>query len=138
MKYVFLLLGILFFSLLGHNTVADTTIRINEFFIEPTPQQVEIINTGTQSADISGWYIDDNGGSTYYTIPQSSILYPNACLVFAGDFNLNKSSPDTIRLFNTIAPPTSTNANLIDSFSYKLSSGSGISYLRLPDGTDNW
>jgi len=124
--------------LLVKNVFAENTVFINEFLIDPAPQQVEIVNIGTQSADISGWYIDDNGGSTYYVIPQSSILNPNACLVFSGEFNLNKSSADTVRLFNTTAPPTSVNANLIDSFSYKSSSGSGISYLRLPDGTENW
>ncbi len=130
MKFVSLLFVLLFFLLVRQYTFAENTILINEFLIEPTPQQVEVINIGTESADISGWYIDDNGGSTYYTIPQSSILYPNSCLVFSGDFNLNKSSPDTIRLFN--------NGNLVDSFSYKSSSGSGISYIRLPDGTGNW
>ncbi len=126
----FFVLFLLLSVFIARQVFAQNLIRINEFLLEPTPQQVEIINTGTESADISGWSIDDNGGSTYYTIPQSSILYPNACLVFSGDLNLNKLSADTIRLFN--------NGNLIDSFSYKSSSGSGVSYLRLPDGIGNW
>jgi len=109
---------------------AQSKILINEFLIDPQPQQVEIINDGAESADLSGWIIDDSCGTTFYTIPQSSILYPNSCLVFSGDFNLNKTSADTIRLIN--------NTELIDSFSYKLSSGSGISYFRLPDGENNW
>lgn len=131
MKY---LLGFFFiFFTLGsfiNKVFAQSKILINEFLIDPQPQQVEIINVGTESADISGWIIDDSGGTTFYTIPQSSILSPQSCLVFSGDFNLNKSSADVIRLIN--------NSITIDSFSYKASSGSGISYMRLPDGDDIW
>lgn len=106
-------------------------ILINEFLIDPPPQTAEIFNSGTETADISGWIIDDSGGTTFYTIPQSSILSPNSCLVFSGDFNLNKTSPDTIRLFNS-------SQQLIDSFSYKSSSGSGIAYFRFPDNNNYW
>ena len=45
-------------------------VRINEFLIEPEPQTIELINTGSESADISGWYIDDSAGTTYFTIPE--------------------------------------------------------------------
>lgn len=138
MKNVFIVLLIIFYIGTHQTVIAENKIFINEFLIDPLPQQVEIINLSTQSADISGFYIDDSGGSTYYTIPQSSILLPNSCLVFNGDFNFNKSSADSIRLFDMTAPPTSTNAFLLDSFSYKSSSGSGISYFRFPDGSNNW
>jgi hypothetical protein len=99
--------------------------------IDPQPQAVEIFNSGTESADISNWIIDDSGGTTFYTIPQNNLIFPNQCLVFSADFNLNKSSADTIKLINS-------SQQLIDYFSYKSSSGSGISYFRLPDGTDTW
>lgn len=128
MKKVFVFF--LCFSFLTRNIYGQSKILINEFLIDPQPQKVEIINTGSDSADLSGWIIDDSGGSTYFTIPNSTIIYPNSCLVFFGDFNLNKSSPDTIRLIN--------NSETVDSFSYKSSSGSGISYIRLPDGENNW
>lgn len=134
MKKLFI---ILFFFLFAIPCLAQSKILINEFLIDPQPQQVEIINTSTEEADISGWYIDDSGGTTYYTIPQSTILYPNSCLVFSDDFNLNKSSADTVRLFTSKAPPTSLDAALVDFYSYKSSPGTGISYLRLPDG-DKW
>ncbi|MFH0979667.1 MAG: lamin tail domain-containing protein [Candidatus Roizmanbacteria bacterium] len=120
----------LLFILFSKSCYGQNKILINEFLIDPQPQQVEIINTGTESTDLGGWIIDDSGGTTFYTIPQSSILYPNSCLVFSGDFNLNKTSADTIRLIN--------NQQLIDSFSYKTSSGSGISYFRLPDSGNSW
>ena len=105
--------------------------------IEPD-QAVELLNVGTESADISGWYIDDSGGTTFYTIPQNSILYSNACLVFSGSFNLNKTSSDSIRLFNSNFAPTDSNAVLVDSFSYSSSPGQNISYSRIPDASDNW
>ena len=112
------------------HAVAQSKVLINEFLVDPQPQLVELINTGTDAVDISGWIIDESGGTTFYTIPQSSILNPGFCLVLSSDFNLNKSSPDTIRLLK--------NSELIDYFSYKSSSGSGNSFFRLPDGENNW
>lgn len=133
MKWASLLFAVcclLFFA----SSMLHAQVRINEFLIDP-PQKVELINIGSSSADISGWYIDDSGGTSFFTIPQNTIVSPNKCSVFESDFNLNKSSPDTIRLFNNAAPPTSSSAFLIDSFSYKASSGSGITFKRIPDGT---
>ena len=88
-------------------------VVINEFAVQPT-QTVEIFNAASVSADISHWYIDDSGGSTYYTIPANTILPPQTCAVFTGDFNLNKSSADTVRLFTAEYPPTTPSAVLID------------------------
>jgi hypothetical protein len=121
----------LLFLIFAVPCLAENKILINEFLIDPQPQQVEIFNSGTESADISNWIIDDSGGTTFYTIPQSSIIFPNSCLIFSGDFNLNKSSADTVKLIDN-------NQKLIDSFSYKSSSGSGITYFRFPDNDSNW
>ncbi len=104
-------------------------IRINEFTIEPE-QSAEIINIGSASADISGWVIDDSGGTTFYTIPGGSDLLPNSCLAFSGSFNLNKSSADTVRLLN--------GSILVDSFSYQISPGQNVSFSRVPDGSESW
>jgi hypothetical protein len=112
-------------------------VVINEFLIDASPQQVELYNTATASSNLSGWYIDDNGGNTYFTIPDNTIIYPQACLVFFGDFNLNKASADSIRLFDNSYPPTTSSAVLIDSFSYKAASGSA-SFFRYPDGENSW
>lgn len=112
-------------------------IIINEFLIEPQ-QAVELLNTGSESANISHWYIDDSGGTSFYTIADGMFLPPKQCLVFSGDFNLNKASADTIRLFDSVANPLENNAHLIDAMSYKASSGSGISFARIPDGSTAW
>lgn len=128
---IFVLVLAFWFCVLSlDKTFAQSKILINEFLIDPQPQQVELYNSGSEIVDISGWTIDDSGGTTFYTIPQSSTIYPNSCLVFSHDFNFNKTSPDTIKLIN--------NTELIDSFLYKTSSGSGISFYRLPDGDNNW
>ena len=129
--FIFFILTTFYLILNTFPVFAQSKISINEFLIDPQPQSVEIFNSGTQSADISDWIIDDSGGTTFYTIPNDSIVFPNQCLVFSGDFNLNKSSADTIKLINS-------SQQLIDSFSYKSSSGSGISYFRQPDATDSW
>ncbi len=116
----------------------SSTIKINEFLVEPTPQIVELLNTGTEIVDLSNWYIDDNGGTTYFTIPTGTQLYPNACISFSGSLNLNRTTEDAVRLFDSTSPPTSSSANLIDSFEYKSSSGSGITFQRIPDGQSIW
>lgn len=133
MKKIVILLAILIalYICIYKRVLAENKVLINEFLIDPQPQAVEIINTSSEEADISNWVIDDNGGSAAtFVIPQSTIIYPNSCLVFSRDFYLNKSSSDSVRLFDN-------GMNLIDSFPYKSSSGSGVSYLRLPDG-ENW
>ena len=112
-------------------TFAQSKILINEFLVDPQPQSVEIFNSGTESADISDWIIDDSGGTTFYTIPKNNIIFPNQCLVFSADFNLNKTSADMVRLIDS-------SQLLIDYFSYKSSSGSGISFYRFPDNSNYW
>lgn len=132
-RFIFLvfILATSYFILNTFPVFAQSKVLINEFLIDPLPQTVELFNSGNENADISNWVIDDSGGTTFFTIPYNNIIFPNQCLVFSGDFNLNKTTADIIRLFDS-------NQQIIDSFSYKSSSGSGISYFRYPDGSDNW
>lgn len=133
MKFLLSLLIFLFLFIQDSNA----QVRINEFLIDPS-QKIELFNPTLNPFDISGWFIDDSSGTTYFTVPQDTIISPNSCSVFESDFNLNKTSADTVRLFNATAPPTSTQSALIDSFSYKASSGSGVSFKRLPDAGPLW
>lgn len=128
-------LFVMVFLMFVPSIVAD--IRLNEILIEPD-QSVELINTSSDEVDLSSWYLDDNGGTTYFTIPQETIIYPGSCLVFSSNFNLNKATADTVRIFNNTSPPTSTLSALIDSFSYLKSPGIGISYIRIPDAHGDW
>jgi len=125
------LLIIFIFLLVIRPILGQSKILINEFLIDPQPQSVEIFNSGTESADISDWIIDDSGGTTFYTIPKNNIIFPDQCLVYSADLNLNKTSADTIRLLDNYQ-------QLVDSFSYKSSSGSGVSYFRSSDGSIDW
>lgn len=129
----FILLGILIIA-----SYVSADIKLNEVLIEPDPQVIEIINTSSDEVDLSSWYLDDSGGSTYYTIPQDTIIYPGSCLAFSSNFNLNKASSDTVRIFNNTNLPTSTLSASIDSFSYTKSPGNGISFIRIPDAHGDW
>lgn len=131
MKKLVLFLVFLFL-INGSRVFAGSNILINEIQIEPD-QSIEILNTGSETKDISGWYLDDNSGTTYFTIPQNTIIYGNSCLVFTSNFNLNKTSSDTSRLFDSTAPPTSTSANLIDSHAYSTNPGENLSFFLLTD-----
>jgi len=131
--FIFLIV-FLFVPILFHSQAA---IVLNEIAVQPT-QTVELINTASESANISNWYIDDSGGTTYFTIPDSTTLPPGSCLVFTGDFNFNKSTTDIARLFDAAAPPTSTSAHLVDSYTYAKGPDAGMSFSRIPDGSGDW
>ncbi len=113
------------------------SVVINEFQVSST-QSVEVINTTENPVDISGWYIDDSSGSTYYTIPQGTILHSRSCVVFQSDFNLNTASADIVRLFDSTLKPIETGAVTIDSFAYSQAPASGSSYSRNPDGSGSF
>ncbi|MEI7653289.1 MAG: lamin tail domain-containing protein [bacterium] len=117
----------------------SAAVVINEFATD-SPQKVELYNTGPDAVTIDGWYIDDDGGATFYQIPSSSqIIQPNKCLVYSsGSFNFNSASSDTVRLFSGIASPVTAGAVLMDSRTYATGPGAGKSHLRNPDGTNTW
>lgn len=113
-------------------TALAADIKINEFLVEPeSDQEVELFNNSSTSVDISGWFIDDDGGSQKYTIPQGTTLAPGGFKSFKSSlFNFNYSSADTVRLLNGGVE--------IDSKNYSQSPGANKSIGRKPDGSDNW
>lgn len=110
------------------------SVHINEIQIEPQ-ETIELVNDSAFDIDISGWFLDDSGGTTYVTIPNNTLLPAYSCLAFGESFNFNKTSADMARLFDNTAPPTTSSAQLIDSLSYTKSMGSSISWQRMPDST---
>ncbi len=104
-------------------------VKLNEFLIEPSSEQwVEIYNTGYDSVDVSGWIIDDSGGTQKYVISSGTVLDGQSCLSFqSGNFNLNVSSADTLRLLDN-------NESTVDSYDYQQSPGENVTYGRKPDG----
>jgi len=113
------------------------SVVLNEVAIQPN-QVVELYNTASASADISSWYIDDAGGTTYFTVPQQTTLLPQSCMLFNADFNFNKTSADSIRLFDNTAPPTSTSAKLVEQYSYTKAPDANYSFSKKKDGGMEW
>ncbi|MCL5433208.1 MAG: lamin tail domain-containing protein [Patescibacteria group bacterium] len=111
---------------------AETTIVINEFLVDPDADQwVELYNKSDGSIDISGWFIDDSGGTEKFTVPPNAIIGAKEFKVFgSGHFNLNRASADTINLINGSA--------IEDSYSYGTGPGTNKSYGREKDGENNW
>lgn len=137
MIYIMILLLILLIFPLPIFAQQLPDVRINEFQIEPA-EAVELVSTGNEIIDVSGWYLDDNGGKSFYTIPEGTTIDPHSCLVVTGSFNLNKSSADSVRLFNSTADPATANAVVIDAHDYDKSPGADTSFQRNPDGEDTW
>lgn len=137
MKNVFI--GIILFLFCVESSVfaANPKIRINEILIDPN-QSIELYNSDTMDVDISGWFIDDSGGTTYFTVPPNTILPAQKCAVFSSAFSLNKSTPDVARLFDATAAPTDASPNLIDSYAYSTGPSATLSFQRIPDGEPIW
>lgn len=112
-------------------------IVINEFQTS-SPQTVELYNNGAFSVDLSGWFLDDSGGTTYVTIPDNSVIGPNQCLSFEAAFGFNTASSDSVRLFDKTAPPTATNAHIVDLFTYDKIADATKNFQRIPDGSSIW
>lgn len=128
-----LIVVILGFLILLFPKSVFSSILINEFQIEPTNLQwVELFNNSTESADISGWIIDDSGGTEKYIIENNTIIASSSFkIVSSGKFNFNKSSPDSVQIIDR-------NNLLIDRYDYFSSPGENITYGRLPDVFLTW
>lgn len=123
---------LLILSMVSPHVVFAGDVLINEFLVDPDSNQwVELYNKGSNSADISGWFIDDSGGTQKFIIPASTSINPGELKVFeSGYFNLNRTSADTVRLLNGDI--------LVDSYSYNTGPGPNSSFGRVSDGGDSW
>ena len=69
--------------------VADTpnTVRINEVIQnnDTIADGVELINTGQQAVDVSGWHISDNKPENVINLPAGSIIAPGGYLMVTVD-----------------------------------------------------
>lgn len=121
---------ILFFLAIAVFTrpVFAADVVMNEFKVDPSAEQwVELYNAGTESHNVSGWFIDDNGGTEKFTIPEGTILAPNTYSTFSsGKFNWNTSSEDSARLLD--------GETVVDQYDFTGSPGNEFSYGRFPDG----
>lgn len=104
-------------------------VVINEFQVEPESDQwVELYNKGSSAYDISGWIIDDNGGTQAYDIPPGTVIQPGEYRVFSSSlFNFNRASADAVRLLQGTTEE--------DRYDYPSGPGTDRTYGRSPDGT---
>ena len=82
----------------GNSAMHD--IIINEIHYHPAAAEnsgdwVEIYNRGTQSADLSGWYLEDESGN-YFSFPKNTALAAGAYLVIAENLELFQAQNPTI------------------------------------------
>lgn len=153
MKY-FLLLSVLFFG--SYLYAQDSDLLINEFLASNTSTNIstiyseyadwiEIINTGSASINIGGYYLTDNlKDKTKWKIPANTIIPPNGYYEFWADgrdslehtnFKLDKDG-EAIGLFspNGSVVDTITFGYQIDDISYgrKVDTPAVWSYLTTP------
>lgn len=127
--FIFLVVFTSLFLFFSSSKVFAGDIVINEFAVASS-QWVELYNKGSSTINISGWFIDDSGGSQKYTIPDNTTLAPSEFKVFeSGIFNFNTASTDVAQLVN--------GSNVEDSYSYP-SGPNGATYGRQSDGGNDW
>ncbi len=92
----------------------SSTVRINEVeSSDGSPGDwVELVNTGTASADLSGWVVKDNDDSHSYTISSGTSLAPGSFLALDVDPSFGLGSSDSARLFQA------DGATLVDSYTW--------------------
>jgi hypothetical protein len=104
-------------------------VRINE--VESNDGKpgdwVELVNTGTASADVSGWVVKDDDNSHSYKIKSGTSLAPGAYLVLDVESSYGLGSEDEARLYR------SGGSTLVDSYSW--SKHATTTYGRCADGT---
>ncbi|WP_424637583.1 lamin tail domain-containing protein [Embleya sp. AB8] len=107
---------------------APTGVRINEVESSGgTPGDwIELVNTGSSTADLSRWVLKDNDDAHSYTIAAGTKLAPGAFLAFDVESAFGLGSADSARLFR---PGGST---LVDSYTW--TSHAATTYGRCPDG----
>ncbi|MEK7630864.1 MAG: lamin tail domain-containing protein [Patescibacteria group bacterium] len=132
-------------------------ILINEFVPNPSGSDqgtaggaldgewVELFNPTNSSVDVASWWLYDasnaneleingvrtNTGDTIIPSHGRLVVYRDG----DGDFELNNSTGDTVRLFSG---PVGSGGVLVDSHTYTAVAGDNKSFARIPDGSSNW
>ena len=105
-------------------------MKINELSSN-SPDFVELVNTGAEAVDLSGWVLKDSTDNNSYTFPSGSSIAGGAILGLSGEnveFAFGLGNGDAVRLFAPGLVP-------IDSYTYPAHPPAGQSYGRCPDGT---
>lgn len=109
---------------------AATTVKVNEVESSGgTPGDwIELINTGANAADISGWTVLDNDDThTPSTIPAGTVIAAGGYyIVEESALGFGLGSADSARVFDTTA-------TIVDSYSW--TAHAALTWGRCPDGT---
>ncbi|GCE02469.1 hypothetical protein EHYA_10246 [Embleya hyalina] len=113
-------------------TAGQAVVRINEVESNGgTPGDwVELVNTGSAAADLSGWVVKDNDDSHTYPIAAGTSLPAGGYLALDVETSFGLGSSDSARLFG----PGGT--TLVDS--YKWTTHATTTYGRCADGTGSF
>jgi len=130
-------------------------VVINEVMADPSGSDnalmlggewIELYNSGGTAIDINGWHLYDSdnnnelpisnlnvsGGSTTLSAAGYLVVFRNG----DGDFVLNNTTGDSVRLYNGTI---SGGATIIDSFSYDIGSiFTDKTWARIPNGSAAW
>lgn len=132
-KYLILFIIIAIFLRLAPAAFADSTVAINEFVPDASPEWVEFYNASASAEYLKNYYIDDDtsftddGGSSakklLTNMNTSSSVFPYIELS-----SMLNNSGDNVVLFDSLG-------NIIDQYTYSANPGKDISIGRNPDKT---
>ena len=94
---------------------------------------VEVMNVGTQAADLKGWRLDDgDGGSSPYTLPSLMLQAGQKVVFYGSQTHISLSDGgDTVRLIHPVG-------QVVDIYNYPAVKEPDQSWCRLPDGSRAW
>jgi hypothetical protein len=104
-------------------------LRVNEIETDGTPDWVELINTGTEPLDASGYTLKGSANVVTYPVPSGTIVAAGAVFVAeSADFKLKKT--DSLSLF------AADGTTLLDSYAWD---GAHLdTFGRIPNGTGDF
>lgn len=108
---------------------AQPTVRVNEIESSGgTPGDwVELVNTGSTTADLSGWIVKDNDGSHSHRIAAGTSLAPGGYLAVDVESSFGLGASDSARLYRA------NGSTLVDSYTW--TAHATTTYGRCADGT---
>ncbi|MGN6127817.1 MAG: lamin tail domain-containing protein [Humibacter sp.] len=112
-------------------SAAESTspLRINEIETNGNPDWVELINTGTEALDASGYVLTGRENAVTYTVPSGTVIQPGAVFL-EEDANFKLKKSDLLSLYE---PDGTTLADSYEWGDFHLDS-----YGRIPNGTGDF
>ena len=95
-------------------------------------EYIELMNMGTEPVNLLNWKLDDDGGSSPFTLPSLTLLPRQMAVFYQSQTGISLSDGgDSVRLMK----PTGLT---VDRFNYPVVTVADRTWCRLPDGTGGW